>query len=352
LRQDSLHVEAQAHAESSRPPRTGSIAAQRPPARLTAVVRAGRPVRQGRAPLRHISPLHNMDTGETSSRPPRTGSIAASLPLRDDLRGSLVVPSAKDGLHCGRADGDGALVYETGRPVRQGRAPLRQSQQQHQGGELPGRPVRQGRAPLRRVPSIRAPTGRYRSSRPPRTGSIAAARSPSRPRPLRRSSRPPRTGSIAATTRQAAWWGRCPVVPSAKDGLHCGADQLNTLVAEAEVVPSAKDGLHCGMALRSHVASSATSSSRPPRTGSIAARHATPTRRTGRRVVPSAKDGLHCGARAAVGRYSLVKSSRPPRTGSIAAMDFGLWGCNTKPVVPSAKDGLHCGSAAAMWGAK
>jgi len=36
------------------------------------------------------------------------------------------------------------------------------------------------------------------------------------------------------------------VVPSAKDGLHCGPDAIADGRLTMAVVPSAKDGLHCG----------------------------------------------------------------------------------------------------------
>jgi len=60
------------------------------------------------------------------------------------------------------------------------------------------------------------------------------------------------------------------VVPSAKDGLHCGCDAIVVWAEHACVVPSAKDGLHCGVA-------------------------AVAVERFDEAVVPSAKDGLHCG---------------------------------------------------------
>jgi len=67
------------------------------------------------------------------------------------------------------------------------------------------------------------------------------------------------------------------VVPSAKDGLHCGnIAQRQGLFAGEQVVPSAKDGLHCGESAAATV-TPVISSSRPPRTGSIAARRS-PTR--------------------------------------------------------------------------
>jgi len=75
--------------------------------------------------------------------------------------------------------------------------------------------------------------------------------------------------------RPAGWGhgylGRGHVVPSAKDGLHCGGAGVSAGVASrVRVVPSAKDGLHCGYTLP------LLRALLPP-------------------VVPSAKDGLHCG---------------------------------------------------------
>jgi len=110
-----------------------------------------------------------------------------------------VVPSAKDGLHCGR---EGGQAQKSGRPG---------------------------------------------SSRPPRTGSIAAA----------------------FMSSDAAVYG--VVVPSAKDGLHCGFRSTQTCAPSAMVVPSAKDGLHCGRTQDGNRYAITGTSSRPPRTGSIAA---------------------------------------------------------------------------------
>jgi len=92
---------------------------------------------------------HRLPSQLSSSRPPRTGSIAAwltSLPL---LRIERVVPSAKDGLHCGATTPESASMITARRPVRQGRAPLRRCGRTS-GTRCAGcRPVRQGRAPLR-----------------------------------------------------------------------------------------------------------------------------------------------------------------------------------------------------------
>jgi len=61
------------------------------------------------------------------------------------------------------------------------------------------------------------------------------------------------------------------VVPSAKDGLHCGVTVPGSvMIHPALVVPSAKDGLHCGYPLEPGEEPKGLSS-RPPRTGSIAA---------------------------------------------------------------------------------
>jgi len=61
-------------------------------------------------------------------------------------------------------------------------------------------------------------------------------------------SRPVRQGR--APLRQALPVPRKPgdedVVPSAKDGLHCGDIISGTSPSLTLVVPSAKDGLHCG----------------------------------------------------------------------------------------------------------
>jgi len=134
----------------------------------------GRPVRQGRAPLR---------------LPPGAAGPGA---------GDLVVPSAKDGLHCGRGDGVAAGLGpdRSSRPPRTGSIAARRRMMDW---FCPCcRPVRQGRAPLRLVPA-------------------GTARRPRGP-----SSRPPRTGSIAACAAAASRAGPRGVVPSAKDGLHCG----------------------------------------------------------------------------------------------------------------------------------
>jgi len=429
-----------------------------------------------------------------SSRPPRTGSIAAARTATGPWSMRPVVPSAKDGLHCGKASSNtkeascrvvpsakdglhcggchlyGHLPGGTGRPVRQGRAPLRQRDHHHVLVHSGGRPVRQGRAPLRQQPGRRPGGAGVRSSRPPRTGSIAALTSSTRWWPRPRSSRPPRTGSIAAWPcaatspvqphRRPVRQGRAPlrrVMPHRHEepadvssrpprtgsiaalGLQLGATRWSSRPVRqgraplrpwtsgcgdatpsrssrpprtgsiaapqplcgaqnrCHVVPSAKDGLHCGASMVRGQVRQIMRSSRPPRTGSIAAnsgdscgssgwecrpvrqgraplrparlpgarsqdRGRRPVRqgraplrpllrqrvvRGGGAVVPSAKDGLHCGPPGSSGSlFANARSSRPPRTGSIAAMQPTPSSRRPRCVVPSAKDGLHCGSTA------
>jgi len=158
------------------------------------------------------------------------------------------------------------------------------------------------------------------------------------------SSRPPRTGSIAARGQRGARCRRPVVVPSAKDGLHCGVVQEKEPPYLVSVVPSAKDGLHCGDVGARDGRGGSGPSSRPPRTGSIAACPATCMPHSSHPVVPSAKDGLHCGALRQGRAAGLDPSSRPPRTGSIAAGMLAGSRPLSPVVVPSAKDGLHCGS--------
>jgi len=257
-------------APSSRPPRTGSIAAQRNPSLASHQRR--------------------------SSRPPRTGSIAARPSAVAMWCAPIVVPSAKDGLHCGHRES----------------SDLR-------GDEFAA------------------------SSRPPRTGSIAA-----------------RIGSVCSGYEglvvpsakdglhcghlvSECWSRTTPVVPSAKDGLHCGTSRRMCTGSSCTVVPSAKDGLHCGLPMPE--GRGFLGASRPVRQGRAPLRLAqVGDHRSSPRVVPSAKDGLHCGECQVPGYgqdYSVVpsakdglhcgllrtrragdqrdKSSRPPRTGSIAA---------------------------------
>jgi len=132
-----------------------------------------RPVRQGRAPLRRPGHVFEPAVRQQSSRPPRTGSIAAT---------------------CGRS----ARACAPSRPVRQGRAPLRPHPGRQPLRAHRRRPVRQGRAPLRHGTLAQGP--HQCPGRPVRQGRA----------PLRRAARPPGLANPDS------------VVPSAKDGLHCG----------------------------------------------------------------------------------------------------------------------------------
>ena len=195
---------------------------------------ARRPVRQGRAPLRPRAVARRWPRPAASSRPPRTGSIAAATGTAHDRRGcsrsSRPPRTGSIAASTGRRSDSGS---RSGRPVRQGRAPLRH--------ELGSRcPVSAGCV----VPSAKdglhcgshaghagrpAPSW---SSRPPRTGSIAAAdRARSRRPADAASSRPPRTGSIAAGSCGPVVPPHRRVVPSAKDGLHCGASFASRLAS-------------------------------------------------------------------------------------------------------------------------
>jgi len=289
------------HVESSRPPRTGSIAATSP---APTAATANRP----------------------SSRPPRTGSIAARDGAGDFDSGRNVVPSAKDGLHCGHIQ----------------------------------------------PPEVRM--CQYQSSRPPRTGSIAAtARSRGR-RSAARVVPSAKDGLHCGTLTCRVLGGTQGVVPSAKDGLHCGCEFGSSVPSIARVVPSAKDGLHCGgwtvttpdsalarrpvrqgrAPLRHDVLGRASGrrsrSSRPPRTGSIAAsprRCAHSMAIAGRPVrqgrAPLRPDQLRSRAWRRCGRP--VRQGRAPLRRPCGPVVPPMW----RPVVPSAKDGLHCGSPAAAW---
>jgi len=254
--------------QSSRPPRTGSIAAPKPSLRgcmsrcvvpsakdgLHCGVLAtyssppsgsSRPVRQGRAPLRlpvgdrrgparRVVPSakDGLHCGRTQdgNRYALTGVVPSA---KDGLHCGMerwpkaltsarVVPSAKDGIHCGALPVPPGWLTPTvsSRPPRTGSIAA---------GGLPRtvpaakrRPVRQGRAPLRPEERRLIVLTAVRSSRPPRTGSIAAENARAHPPLVYMSSRPPRTGSIAAVLGRPGRRDRERVVPSAKDGLHCG----------------------------------------------------------------------------------------------------------------------------------
>jgi len=95
------------------------------------------------------------------------------------------------------------------------------------------------------------------------------------------SSRPQRTGSIAARSGKPRWRWPTLVVPSSADGLHCGECPDHGPQCPGDVVPSSADGLHCGWTSSFRPASEATRSSRPQRTGSIAATTLTADSRRG-----------------------------------------------------------------------
>jgi len=305
---------------SSRPPRTGSIAASLLRAKLLPSSRSSRPPRTGSIAACSASSIWTRR--RPSSRPPRTGSIAARTWKPPSAPTPTVVPSAKDGLHCGEQLAPGNVESAgSSRPPRTGSIAARvivtvpgsvmivvpsakdglhcgPSRTLNLSQPRSSRPVRQGRAPLRH------PHRRLRGSCPGR------------------SSRPPRTGSIAASEPTPRWSRSTPVVPSAKDGLHCGT----------EAKPRG------GM--------TATPSSRPPRTGSIAAvtcvycpDMGAPSRpvRQGRAPLRHLVLVLHehrGGGRPVRQGRAPLRLRLPRGAGSV------------RVVVPSAKDGLHCGRPA------
>ena len=399
-------------ARSSRPLRTGSIAALSPSTRYSPRLKSSRPLRtgsiaacagawpcagtssrrpvlSGRAPLRR-RPGRAGRRGRRS-RPVLSGRAPLRLLSRGRRRGGRrVVPSSPDGLHCGiRADAVGASVAEvvpsspdglhcgplpvvprdcgervSSRPLRTGsiaagigsQAPL----------HMWGRPVLSGRAPLRLLGRPGADDRPGWSSRPLRTGSIAAPSTPSHWTRSTRSSRPLRTGSIAAGVgtvdrhrvllRRPVLSGRAPLRPPCTHGrwmANCwssrplrtgsiaatswwcdgcsswcrpvlsGRAPLRRRPAVADVrrrrvVPSSPDGLHCGGLAEEGPAATATSS-RPLRTGSIAARPTpTPGTFSTSRPVLSGRAPLRLRRRRPATPCS-PRSSRPLRTGSIAA---------------------------------
>ena len=258
-------------------------------------------------------------------------------------------------------------MTRSSRPVLSGRAPLR-----HVPGALfswtgRSRPVLSGRAPLR--PAARFRTGRVarRSSRPQRTGSIAAvpalARSdtprcvvPSSADGLHCGSKAMRNRNVHGLGRPVLS-GRAPlrqvdvrggdselkVVPSSADGLHCGRKVARALSAATIVVPSSADGLHCGQAAKV-LPEPERLSSRPQRTGSIAACPPwppSPSTQPGRPVLSGRAPLRPVSFAHSPDRFAL--SSRPQRTGSIAAASPTGRSPTTACVVPSSADGLHCG---------
>jgi len=188
------------------------------------------------------------------------------------------------------------------------------------------------------------------SSRPPRTGSIAAPHPLARPLSAAGSSRPPRTGSIAAPCWHS-WRGtslrRRPVRQGRGSIAARPPRSARHRAASGRPVRQGRAPLR--LILPTIAPSAFCMSSRPPRTGSIAAAHRRPRAPASVPVVPSAKDGLHCGQPRGSSRQCLVRSSRPPRTGSIAASMPPGARATRRPVVPSAKDGLHCGDPGGVY---
>jgi len=156
---------------SSRPPRTGSIAAG-PFRGFRLVQPEGRPVRQGRAPLRPDLVVQRASCISLSSRPPRTGSIAASR----------------------RAPGR-CSSSRSSRPPRTGSIAARRTICLRR--KIPRRPVRQGRAPLRRLLRRGAPVPQQVVPSA-KDGLHCGSRESGHCALIMMSSRPPRTGSIAA----------------------------------------------------------------------------------------------------------------------------------------------------------
>jgi len=183
----------------------------------------GRPVRQGRAPLRPVAADRGVAPQQVVPSA-KDGLHCGGLLRRGRVKSRRVVPSAKDGLHCGFGAGTSSTHRIACRPVRQGRAPLRRAWASRRTRGRWRRPVRQGRAPLRHDRGLPGPAG---------------------------------------------WRG---VVPSAKDGLHCGPIRDIRPSCGMKVVPSAKDGLHCGKTPAGY--KSADSLSRPVRQGRAPLRRA------------------------------------------------------------------------------
>ena len=276
-----------------------------------------------------------------SSRPLRTGSIAAVTCRRSSPAARRVVPSSPDGLHCG------------GEPV----AVVRRE-------DGSSRPLRTGSIAARLLRIARS-SGRP-SSRPLRTGSIAAYPAARRVPPSSRSSRPLRTGSIAAacphrncqrSRSRPVLSGRAPLRPATPV---IGLDH-------PPVVPSSPDGLHCGWYSRLPKFARASRSSRPLRTGSIAALRGPSVRRGWGWSSRPLRTGSIAARLTIQVPTTIPRSSRPLRTGSIAAPPRPtgphpsrarrpvLSGraplrppgaprtSRTARVVPSSPDGLHCG---------
>jgi len=163
----------------TRPQRPGSIAATGGlPAAASSACPCTRPQRPGSIAARITRRLISC-SARTCTRPQRPGSIAAMPPPGRSRSGrSILHPAPAAGLHCGTVSAMSAP--ESGRPPApgpSGRAPLRQPDQQPDGGRAEGP-----------------------CTRPQRPGSIAAPDHAAHPSaPACPCTRPQRPGSIAAT---------------------------------------------------------------------------------------------------------------------------------------------------------
>ena len=154
----------------------GRAPLRREPGRVPRLEVARHPVLLGRAPLR---PRHPWRSTVTRMRHP---VLLGRAPLRRGAAccrascGPGVIPSYSDGLHCGIAISKSTSRWVICHPVLLGRAPLRQQQpRQLKEPARVGHPVLLGRAPLRQGCGAASSGRAMRSSRPTRTGSIAAA---------------------------------------------------------------------------------------------------------------------------------------------------------------------------------
>jgi len=225
----------------------------------------------------------------------KDGLHCGDVICREPARSRKVVPSAKDGLHCGRV-GKGVL--------RRWDAVVPSAKDGLHCGFI----------------SATANCRDVKSSRPPRTGSIAALWA-ARTIAAAEARRPVRQGRapLRPAHSEASGWYSQKVVPSAKDGLHCGL-----ILSYSARAASACRPVRQGRAPLRHRGGPRVAvhrAGRPVRQGRAPLRHGGRSASAGRsRVVPSAKDGLHCGDCCAVALRSRNRSSRPPRTGSIAAL--------------------------------
>ena len=181
----------------------------------------GRPAPHGRAPLRRSRGDIRAPRPARSSRPSRAGSVAAPITAPPPTWLLRVVPPLTGGLRCG---GYGGRVKRrrARRPAPHGRAPLRLVLRRGPEPGVAGRPAPHGRAPLRpRSPAGRQ-TGRVRSSRPSRAGSVAAGMPRIQGGPVQLVV-PPLTGGLRCGPAIGLInSGDVPVVPPLTGGLRCG----------------------------------------------------------------------------------------------------------------------------------